>query len=318
MPTVQDIANEALAEVNSSAGLLNAAAWVNARYRELIASVRFHAQRRVGILVIPARVNTGTATATRGSNTITGNAAAQAVWSSQLIGRHIRLSVTWYKIVGTTPDGTALRIEGEYGEADASAVSYDIVQRYHTLPTDVRWPGFFTHMRMRRTFKLDALELLDLDNPARQYIGAGPERGAEVGADENGAKLIELYPFCDAKEVIHYTYLSLPEKLGLTEMLPNVVDAFTLKEGVLANVMRWEMSQALHHQQFEVGATWRNDYRSQETRWEEKKRLAIATDRGDSETTFLWRSARFGGTLERRELQTAEDHVWITGSELNR
>ncbi len=78
--TVDSVARAALNAINSDAGLVRAVKYTSHRYRELTSDGKLRALRKLGELIIPAIVNTGTVTTTRDSAVVTGNAAAQAVW----------------------------------------------------------------------------------------------------------------------------------------------------------------------------------------------------------------------------------------------
>src|SRR5574342_657523 len=99
MATVEQVAREVLAAIDTQAGHLLAVQWVAERYRRLASRTRFRHLRRLGEVILPAAITAGTITTTQGSTTVTGDATAQAAWSNALVDRMLRASVAWYRIV---------------------------------------------------------------------------------------------------------------------------------------------------------------------------------------------------------------------------
>ena len=73
MATVEELAREIIGSVDSNIGYLLATQWIDRRYKELVARVRFRHLRQVGELRIPAPYDTGTVTCTRDATSVTGS-----------------------------------------------------------------------------------------------------------------------------------------------------------------------------------------------------------------------------------------------------
>lgn len=315
MTKVEDVAQSALSALNSEAGRVLTATWVNDRYKELIGKVRFKHTRKIGELAIPAVISGGTVTIARGSKYVVGNATAQALWSTSNINWHFRGATAWYRVVGVAPDKT-LELSTVYAEDSLGAAGYALAKREFDLPVNVRSLDLFVHMRRHRSFHVVPLEFLDAVAPARIDITTGPAYAVELGMSEEKGKRLELYPACATSEVLHYVYRELPERLSLTDILPGVIDGYVLKEGVLVDVMRWEQAMAAKNGKPEIAALWRNDSRAQETKWEKKIQAAIMADRGADDQTFVWESARFLGQGQSgllNDITSAQDQVWSRG-----
>lgn len=311
MSTVRETALGVLAAVDSKAGLVLASKWVTDRYTQLCARTRFRHLRKVGEINIPAEVSTGTVTATRGSKTIIGDSAAQAVWTADIVGRHIRMTTTWYEIANLSEG--EIRLTSDFSEDSVSAVAYKIVQRYLTLDKAVRWLGAFMHMRRRIELDRYSLAQLDAEDPARPSIGPGPNVYAEIGTDVNGARLIEVYPYSTEEEIIHYAYWALPPTLKAGDFLPPQVDEFVLREGALIDAMRYNAAKAANAVQIEAAAYWRNEYRAQSTSWERTILNAIRADKGTDDKSFLLK-ATGNSTKGLSDIQTARDEIYARGA----
>lgn len=315
MATVESVAREAVAAVDSDAGYLIASQWVARRYQQLCSRSRFRHLRRIGEVTLPGRINTGTVTATRGSRIVTGNAAAQAVWTPSIVGRYFRSSTVWYRISAVVQ--STLRLENEFAEADVAAVAYNIVARRVHLNSNVRWLSEeFVHFRFRRPVIRRSIMELNTLAPERQLVGTPPQWWAEVGSgtDDDGrtTKDVEFYPYPADDELLGYVYWDVPPLLGFADEIPPEIDSYVLREGALIDVMRHEMSKAMRAGQVEVAATWRNEMRAQMTSWERNILEAIRTDRGTDDVTFILTSPRGGqfGT----DIVTARDEIFARGA----
>lgn len=312
MARVDEIAQEALSAVSSTASRVLASTWVNARYVELITKVRFKHTRRVGVLTMPAPVSAGTATLAVGASVVTGDSTARAAWLAlpSVEGWHFRGATVWHRVVGRTPDGD-LRLASAYTESALSAASYVLAQREHDLDLRARSPELFVHMRHNYHFRPIAPEFLDTLAPERADISSGPRYASIVGSGLAGGIRIELYPLSSQAETIHYIYRELPLKLRISDAIPSVIDGYILKEGVLIDVMRYEQAAAAHGGDVNAAALWRNDARAQETRWRELVNQAIIQDKGVDDATFVVQTAtQYGRVAGPRDILSASDQVW--------
>lgn len=310
MATVNDVASGVLASLGSDAGLILAVRWADGRYRQLVAQTRFRHLRQVGEVSVPGIVDGGLASATRDSRVVTGDLNAQAAWGVPpgVVGRWFRGARTWYEIDALSQG--ELRLRSAYAEATTSLAGYKIAARRVELPREARWLGEAVHMRRRRSLG-QPISLVELDvlAPARATVDTGgPQLWVEADVAPNFAKRVEFYPYPKQTELIHFVYWTLPARLGLGAMLPAEIDEYVLREGVLIDAMRYEMARALRAGAVEQAAVWRNDMRSQETKWREYIQDAIRADRGVDDVTMILQRASTSAI--ERDLVTARDMVY--------
>jgi hypothetical protein len=302
--TILEIARSSLAAVNTDANVLLAARWVNDRFRQLASRARLRSLRQVGSLVLPAPVTAGVATITRGSKFVTGDATAQAAWSTALEGQHFKARVVWYQI--TKVQGNQLELENPFAEDDVADGSYRVVQRYTPLDETARWLGDFVHMRRRMPIDRVSLPELNIYAPERQHVGVGPYVYVETTSAASGAKRVELYPYPSLTEFISYVFWSVPANMGPHDHVPVTIDPYMLKEGTLIDIMRYEMAKAANAGRENMAAFWRNEYRAQSTTWEKTMLEAIRADRGSDDMTFILERH---GLRPAGDIRTARDYV---------
>jgi len=319
MAIVSDIARQALSDTASDAALALAAQWVNERYREMVTKIRYRHLRRVGAVVQPATIIDGTVTLTQGSNVVTPDATALAIWAALpapgVVGRFIRSQDNvWYKIVQF--DGAAATLEVPYVIVGGAGLGYNLAARYLTLADDAQWLGDFMHMRLWRQLDVISLDELDLAAPSRNWAQGVPGCVADLGVTISvsgtaGVRQVEVYPYAAVDEVISYVYWSIPRTLKFDDEIPAVIPAYTLKEGILIDAMRLKASQAITMGKVDEAAYWRNEYRAQETVWKTKLADAARADRGVSDTTFIVKG--YGSRYSTGwgfDIRTAHDQVY--------
>ena len=303
---VEDVAREVLAACDCSAGHLLASQWVVARYQQLATRVRLRNLRRVGELVIPAQVSAGLATFTQGSDTVTGDATAQAAWTADMIGRHIRTKVVWYEIVNVI--GGALKLASKYTEDSATDASYRIISRWTALSPEAAFIGRqFVYMERRIAFDLRQMEELDRAYPSRQQLGRGPEVVAEAPPLPDGTRRIEAYPYHEDAITLKYIYWPTVASLQPQDVIPQTVPSYALKEGVLIDVYRYLMAQAANAANVEKAGFWRNEMRAQETKWEQYIRELMHADNQGDDLSFILGNPDIGTASF--DIQTARDQV---------
>jgi hypothetical protein len=305
---VEDVARAALSSVGSNAGILQAVRWVSERYNQLANRGRLRALRKVAAVNIPAAITDGTASFTAGSDIVTGDSTAQAAWlaatstanqdnlpatavNTSIVGRYIRARRIWYKITRLEPDGSGgvqLRLETPFTELSAPNTAYKIVQRHTRMPQDMRFLGRFVQERLFRPMTQLSISELDLLHPERLFVtGTGPEVVAEIGDDIDGVRLVEFYPYPLRNETLKFTYYARPQELTVGMTLPDDISPEALKMGVLIDVYRYEMAQALRDNRVDVAATWRNEMRAQETTWERRIEELLRTDRSADDISLI-------------------------------
>lgn len=299
---IDDVARDALAAVGSNAGVLQAIRWASARYRQLANRGKLKALRKIDQIVIPAAITDGVVTVTRGSNVIVGDATAQAAWklgystvnpddlpppaesgTHTVVGRYFRYRRVWYKVSGLDPSFN-LVLNVPVAEDSSASVNYKLVQRHTRMPVDARFIGGFVQQRLWRPLAQMNLEELNLTNPERIFVaGTGPESWTIIGDDEDGARLVEFYPYPLRNEAILFSYYQRSPELLPGTVLPVELDVESLKQGVLIDIFRYEMSMAIRANMVEQAAIWRNEARAQEKTWEDRMQELYRVDRADDD-----------------------------------
>lgn len=282
--SVDDVARSVLSSVASNAGYGQVIRWVSERYRQLSNQGRMRHLRRVGEIVIPRALSSSTdglVTATRGSKVITGDATAVAAWAVEgpLHGRHFRYRRNWYRI--NAEQGNTLLLDSEVSEEDSTLVAYKIVQRDVPMPSDMRMIGRATQQRLWRPLTLVSLSELDLMHPERLFVaGTGPELYCESGVTDQGNRTYEFYPYPVKTELIRFIYWIRSPELRPGDNIPEVLDLEVLRTGVLIDLYRYEMAEALRANKVEVASVWSNNARAQESTWSKRIQEALRADRG--------------------------------------
>jgi hypothetical protein len=331
MATVEEVAGLALSAVDVSAdkpiGLPQVGRWVVERYREIAAKSRFRHLRQIGSITIPNAVQTGAATVAVGATAVTLDATAQAavtaVGGAAALGTkdwYIRFSTsTWYPVASYL--SPTLTLSNAYTEDAVTAGGFLLLKRFHRLDVTARWMGKFVYPRRRRPLELRALHDLDSSSPERQLTADGPwyvSEATRVPADTTdlgtaGAKRVELYPYNRTNETVYYTFWAIPASLALEDTIPQEIDPYVLREGVLIDVYRYRASQAANAGSVEIAGYWRNEARAQYTSWQVQMQDAARADRGQDDVSFILHTLGLGGG-DRRDIATARDEVWARGN----
>lgn len=334
---VEQLAREVTAALDTDAGYVLAAQWIDSRYRQLCSRARLRHLRKVGEVVIPAAITTGAVACVRGTTRVYGDADAVEAWlgAGDLEGWSVRLRSAWYEV--SSLGSNYLELAVAYAEADLGDIEgfglvpfgdgdegfgggvvesggYVLVRRYVPLALDARWLGTFVHARLRREVHPVSHAELDIAVGERLEVhSAGPRVFAEVGTNAAGARLVEFYPYCRSAEHVRYVYWSIPPRLGLFDEIPAQIDPYVLKEGALIDLYRYESARAARSGAIDVAALMRNEMRAQATAWERNILEAIGTDRGSDDVSFVL-EARFADSRAGRDISTARDEVWARGA----
>lgn len=309
--TVEDVARSVAGIVAIDIDVLMIGQWVADRAQELANAATLRRLRKVGELVIPATESTGTVTVNRGEKSVSGSGTA---FTQDMVERHFRASEAWYEI-GQVISATELRLKSDFSEDSVSAGSYTIAARRHKLESNARKLGLFVHMRTRRPLDTIDLPMLDRFVPSRFTANSIPAWVAEVEPTEDNIRRVEIYPFSDKTEIIHYIYWAEMPKLGFKSVVPGWFDIEALREGVLIDVYRNQMAQAAAAGRVDVAGFWRNEARAQETRWlrDHRPRL-LGQDPGADDLEFVLQSGRHGHPLGHHDghITNAWDQIWFT------
>lgn len=312
MATVEDVARGTVASMGSDISWQLVVQWVDARYKNICRRVRMRHLRQQAALVIPASVTTGTVSVTLGSRLVTGNVTAQATWTDLMRGRHFRVQNDWYLISEINNVTKTMTLEIPYAQASGSGVSYSIIQRYTPLPVKTRHFSSFIHGTRRIPIRLISLEELDQYAPDRPSMGQYPRVACEIGSGINTqgeqVRLVELYPYDNIEAVIRFLRWSDPPDLQMEDELPIGMDEDVLREGALIDLMRYKMAQFIDAGKVEPAALMRNEYRAQETRWEQLVSQTIREDKGTDDMLTLVEEPGIG--VSRGEITNAYDYVW--------
>lgn len=333
MATVEQIARTAKTELDSDINLQVVGQFVTNRITQLYAATKYKSLRKLGELYLPGALGGqtnaqgvvnpgGTVTVTVNSKIVTGDSVAAPLWTNLLEGQFFRVFPfkTWYRIAKV--DSPNLTLDNPIISENASLFlpnvpvsgqSYYILPRYVAAAPDARFFG---------TFVLDylylPLEWINPDRmqekyPSRFLVGPYPWCVSEFQTNLTATgqpKMLEFYPYPLISTLVHYVYWSIPPTIGFYDSLPVTLDAYVAKELAFIPIMRYEMAKALRLGQVEVAASWRNEYRAQETRARELTDDAIRNDSGTDDVTFIMGTTRRRRSADWDSLTTARDDVW--------
>ena len=285
MATVEEVARQALASVNSAGSYLLACQWIADRYIELMSRTRFRARRKVAELVVPATYQEGTVSVTQGSDAVVG---VGTTFVDAMVGQFFRAGHIWHEI-GDVTDATNLTLLNPFTDETVTDQEYVIVNKRIELPAAVRWFGE-TMINLHTGQRLQRMNWVELaiSDPARFDAFSDPQVFTEVGINPaTQARQLEFYPYPDHDVLIGYAYWEIPPILAFDDDIPTHVDTYILKAGCLVDIMRYEMAKAAQAGQVDQAAFWRNEARAQETYWEKKITEAIGMDRGTDDVSAI-------------------------------
>jgi len=240
---VKEIASSAIGDT-ADVDFALACKWVSDRFIELSLTVRAIPFRREKQFTIPINITTGTATATNGSNKVTGNAAAQAVWDSSLVGRFFRIAGDngWYQIINVT---TELTLATTYAGTTVSAGTYTIVPRVITLDKGIRSIHGATNNRIGVPIRRMSQGEMDMRFPNRTDVAGGPLIYSEVGLDADNRHLVEFYPYTTDTVLVTYLAYIDPEPLTPEQDVPPFIPSYIIIEGVKLNIYESLLGQLI-------------------------------------------------------------------------
>lgn len=325
MATVKEVISDILATTELDSGGAFLARCLDNRYKELMSKVKPKQLRKVGELSVPGAIDSGTVTVTRGSTTVTPDATAQAAWvTSPGVGDQyywqFRARNTWYTVSSIAALGATLELTSEFAEDDVAAGDYELVKRWNPLASNARWLGEFVLPRLQLPLSPLSLEQMDMAYPGRVLVGGYPRVVCEVGvinAGSNDVRVVEAYPIPTDSEMIGYIYYALPSTLTLASNIPTFIEAYILKEGVLIDAYRKLMNKHLKAGNVEQAGFYRNEYRTQETRWKNYIEDMVKQDRGMDDISFILTSLRATMSADHDNERTAHDYVYNRWSPLS-
>lgn len=311
MPTLESIAAQTVASVGGGLSYPLVAEWVRARYQQLATRVKLKHLRQLGQVNIPAAITTGTATVVRDSPVVTISSLDGSLLGRNSVGWFFRAGVVWYEVLSysSVSGTTTLQLKAPYAEASVTAGAYVLVSRYTKLDSAAAWIGrSWVHARHRRPLSITTMDKLNSMASYRPLVGSGGPQWVAEGPELDGVKTVEIYPYSTTSEALFYVYWKDVPALTLTEELSSRIKPYILKEGALIDCYRYKMTQAADKMQIEAAAFYRNEMRTQETKWERYLMEAIQADQGEDDGQFILTT--LGKNSAFSEIRTARDQVW--------
>lgn len=315
MPTLESIAAQTVASVGGELSYPLVAEWVRARYQQLATRAKLKHLRQLGQVNIPAAITVTDAIAVQGSTTILSLSASlqPSLLGANTNGWFARVSTVWYEVVSYTYSSitgtTVIKLKQPYAETSVSGGSCVLVSRYTKLDPNAAWVGrSWVHARHRRPLSITTMDKLNSMASYRPLIGSGGPQWVAEGPELDGVKTVEVYPYSTTSEALFYVYWKDVPSLTLTEELSSRVKPYILKEGALIDCYRYKMTQAADKMQIEAAAFYRNEMRTQETKWERYLMEAIQADQGEDDGQFILTTLGRGGAYS--EIRNARDQVW--------
>ena len=308
--TLEDVARNAKAQLDSSIPLPLVVQWASQRYLEFCGRSRLPHLRKKLELSLPAIIDDGTATFTQNSYVVVGDATAAAAWPGNLDSHwNIRASGSsqWYTVRGV--NGTSLYLQSPFVTATLTASGYYLAKRFHALPTGARWLGPLVHDPTTSTLTRRSMEDLDELHPSRINIADVPIYYADAGADPTGARLIEVYPQPLTAQLLRASWWPDPPQLGPQDPLPPRVDPGVLEAGTRVTIATREASLALRAGQAEIGAIWLKERNVQIQLWERSLVTGTLAETKDEVSHFVL-SGYGESTDYPPQVRTARDEYW--------
>ena len=291
MATVEDLARDIAGSMKMSEGAPLIAKWIDNRYRELMYKTPPRSLREVKEVVVPANYTTGTVSIERGSEGVLGVGTdfynnIPVTYLNNQQQWFLRAASAWYQVDGLF-NATVGNIFSAFAEDSVVDSSYTLAKRHISLAPDTRWITSFLHTRLRRQLDFISLDEMNIRYPGRTITGTYPWAVAQVGLDDRGYPMVEVYPSPKEDELLHYIAYKIPAALSFTSTIPQEVEAYVLKEGVLIDVYRWKTAKSVIDGNVDAAALWRNESRSQMTTWERVIKKAIKANRAMDDTSFI-------------------------------
>lgn len=313
MSTLENVARQVIAAVDTDAGYLLAAQWINSRFQQIATRVRLRSLRAVGLVTVQAPIIAGLATFTRDSKYVLGDATATAAWGSFLSqGWWVRGRNVWYEVldVEVIAGIGRLTLSANFGEDSLTAGAYTLYQRFVPLAKDCQSIGKnFLNLRRRIPIQFRTQEEMDSIDPGRRFVrGWGPILVCEAPISAAGVRQVEFYPEPATSETYGYLYWKKAGQLQLTDEIPYFIPEYVLKEGALVDLYRYQASKAANKGQVDQAGYWRNEARAQETKWDNDHwREAVMADRAEHESTFILKHA--GVEFQTYDVTNAKDDI---------
>ena len=267
-------------------------------------------------LYIPGVITTGLVSATRGSNTITGNTAASNSWLSgqqfATDGYSIRIKTVWYPIGDRQGVDLIIKPPALFAEDNATAHSYVILKRYHKLDPDVEsLDEHMTHARFGSPLPVITHDQMNMLYPARwtSYASSGgvPLHVAEVEVSVDQVRQVEVYPYPQQSELLYYDAWVKPPEYGYEDNIPQFINYSALLEGVKHKLYEY---QANHTTDIQMKQVMLNEKARQKTIWDKAKEELFLHESASHEGGIAVQLLRDRFVSTHRDINNAYSAVW--------
>lgn len=328
--TIEDIARQTKAEMDSEINLEVVAQFVSQRIAQVYSQSKFKSLRRYGELDLQATIGSidgssgGTVTVTPGTNIVTGDSVAGPLWNNTLAGRFFRVFPlhTWYRIARVDPLGILTLDSSVSTERNPdytigvplTGQSYYIAQKFVPLAGDARYMGVFVLPYLYQPIDYISPEEMNRRYPSRYLVGPYPWCISEFGTDWGSPgkpKIVEVYPYPLIATVICYTYWAQPPYLAFDEELPPTLDPHVAREMAMIPVYRYEYIRAMRRGDAQGAALLKNEFRTQEAKMTDWVDDALKADNGTDDVTFIMRSYHTRRSADWDPTTRAIDDVWL-------
>lgn len=331
--TIENIARQVKAELDSSVALEIVAQFVSQRIQEVYSKSKFKALRRYGELQLQAAIGSidgssgGTVTVTPGNTVVTGDSTAATVWTNAVEGRFFRVwpLKTWYKIARfdlpatltlDSPISTERNTDLTIG-VPLAGQSYYIVQKFIPVAPDARYLGQYVLPYLYQPFDFVSPEEMNRRYPSRMLVGPYPWAISEFGSDwgqTNKPKIVEVYPYPLIATVLPYTYWCAPPVFVLDDELPPTFDPHVAREMAMIPVYRYEYFRQLRQGNIQAAEVLKNEFRTQEARMDGWIDQALKSDSGTEDRTFIMAEYRRRHSADWDPITTAQADVFSRAS----
>lgn len=256
--------------------------FINTAYSRALTEVNWNAQRGEGEFIIPATYNTGTATVTQNSTSVSG---VGTTWTSAMIGRQFFVTGRGpFYTITAVGSSTSLTLDRVYAGVSASGVTYDILSVYLTAPSD--FLQFLAVMdrdnnwRLHTNFRQEQIDTWD----SKRSVAGTPTILATAPYDSSGLVRFEIWPRATAGKTYSYRYIKkLAQLVNATDPLVWPISGYCLIQGALAEITMWPGLRGKPNPFYDL-----NQHNVHETLFKEELQKLILEDQRINQTAIIY------------------------------
>jgi hypothetical protein len=318
LQTFEHLVSEASSLINTYPPIPLVVGWASSLISECARTKKMaHYRATQRNVYIPGTITTGLVTATRGSNTITGNTTASNAWLSgqQLASQQyfIRIKTVWYPIGDRQGADLIIKPPALFAEDSVSLHSYVLLKRYHALDPDVdSLDEHMTHARFGSPLPVITVDQMNSMYPARwtSYASSGgvPQHVCEVELTPDQRRQIEIYPYPQQSELLYYDAWVKPPEYLYTDYVPSFINYAALLEGVKYKLYEYEANKISDNPQMKQ--LMLNEKARQRTIWDKAREEIFLREASTHQGSMALQLLRDRFVTTHRDINNAYSQVW--------